>query len=326
MADKEKELAAEFLLEEYKELNNTLHINEERGEKRLEFFVTISTIVLGATGFIITKFGEIKDEFKLLLNLVLIFLLAGLIIVGIITQKRLKKRNEITDGLKKDLTRIRNIYKRKIDPDNEILPPDYDAFKNPVHPTKNSRKFTSLFHIAIVINCVMIGTFVAFVSHAVGLEASAIIWLSVATTLFAIMAFSIAFRKKEEDKKDCNRVGALVYKLENNERLYLLVTSSTDPSCWVLPKGHLNVNEPLAFGAVREVLEEAGVAAFVEEPVGKLFFMHKGKEVIVCYFLMRLVKEVNESTEGRNKLWLPKKEAVEKLSFPELKNFVSRYA
>ena len=105
-----------------------------------------------------------------------------------------------------------------------------------------------------------------------------------------------------------------------------MVTSSTDPSCWALPKGHLNVNEPLAFGAVREVLEEAGVAAFVEEPVGKLFFMHKGKEVIVCYFLMRLVKEVNESTEGRNKLWLPKKEAVEKLSFPELKNFVSRYA
>lgn len=163
MEEKEKK-AFEFLIEEYKEFSNTLHINEERGEKRIEFFLTLSTAVLGAIGFFIKEFSCIEARFLNIIYLIIIFFLIGLIAIGIIIQKRLSKRNNIANELMSILKEIRENIRERTDPDYLVFPRNYSPFKNLDLNAPDSRRLTSLSHVAAVMVCILIGVAVAFIS------------------------------------------------------------------------------------------------------------------------------------------------------------------
>lgn len=318
----DKNLVAEFLLEEYKELHNTLHKNEEHSEKRLVFFVTISTVVLGAIGLLIKEFHYVQS-FLLPIYGIIILLLLGLSVIGIVIQERLKKRNITTDGLKKDIDRIRDIFK-EIDSKKEVLPLDYSAFINPDRVGESSRGFTTVLHIASVINCIMIGTAAAFFTHALNATNWVVVLIAVLATLVAAIVFIVVYGEKDAKLK-CTHAGGLVYKNENGRKVYLVVSSAKNPDKWVLPKGHIEKDESPGFAATREVLEEAGVIAFVEKPLIKQVFDKQGEKIVVQYYSMRLLRELDQGEEDRRKAWLTKSELIQKLSFKDAKKLVSRF-
>lgn len=187
-----KEIAFEFLIEEYKELNNTLHINEEKGEKRLEFFLTLSSVVLGAIGLFIKEFATIDKKFLDLIYLLIILLLIGLICIGFIIQRRLKKRNRTTDKLKSNISQIREIFKR-IDFAHTILPANYTAFSHAnqqITPQSFKRRYTSLLNIAAVFNFVLGGAAGAFISFAFGMNHKGVL---ISSAILATITIGISF-------------------------------------------------------------------------------------------------------------------------------------
>src|SRR4030095_12610274 len=100
----------EFLLEEYKAFNDSMHKSEESGEKRLTFFYTLSTAAVGIISFLLPKTftletltGDINNEIQpkiSVVHLIILVFLLSLFIIGIIIQRRLDKRNRTTDDLK----------------------------------------------------------------------------------------------------------------------------------------------------------------------------------------------------------------------------------
>lgn len=314
--------ALNFLLEEYKELNNTLLINEERSEKRLQFFVTLSSFVLGAIGLFVKGFKAYDSSFLTLIYLIIILFLTGLILIGFIIQKRLKKRNEITDGLKIDIKEIRKIF-QEIDKSNGILPEDYEACGNRLANGKvkdDKRSFTSLYHIASVINCVIAGTTFAFISFAFRWPPMIAVAGSIVSAL--IMAALILVNSRTVYR--LTHSGGLVYKKEDGKKKYLVITSSKDPSRWVLPKGHIEQDETPQFTAIREVMEETGILALPVKAIGYQRYVRANENVHVKYYLMKYVQTASVSTEQRKMLWLSKKEAIKQISFTETKRMVEQ--
>jgi 8-oxo-dGTP pyrophosphatase MutT (NUDIX family) len=113
--------------------------------------------------------------------------------------------------------------------------------------------------------------------------------------------------------------GGIVVRGEGDRPRYLLVRARLDPTQWVIPKGHIEAREAPEEAALREVREEAGVAARVEAPLGFLAF----GDVCAAIFLMRYERDV-APVEDREKAWLPFEAARERLTFPEARDLLER--
>jgi 8-oxo-dGTP pyrophosphatase MutT (NUDIX family) len=95
-----------------------------------------------------------------------------------------------------------------------------------------------------------------------------------------VIAMEAAKLGPREGARDGPLVGAVVYRKDKQkgtgreEFRYLLVQAKSQPSEWVLPKGHVELGENHRQTAVRETLEETGVWGRVrdflsEQPIGK---------------------------------------------------------
>jgi ADP-ribose pyrophosphatase YjhB (NUDIX family) len=86
--------------------------------------------------------------------------------------------------------------------------------------------------------------------------------------------------------------GGAVYKKTWFRVKYLIVQSSKDLHQWVLPKGHIESGEDTKDTAVREVREETGVWARINEDLGDEVFnvkeskKAKANEITVHFYLM----------------------------------------
>jgi ATP adenylyltransferase len=96
-------------------------------------------------------------------------------------------------------------------------------------------------------------------------------------------------------------------------RVALRRTSSGD---WVLPKGHIEEGESVAVAAVREVVEEMGLATRILDWLGDLRFTYR-KERHVGYFLLRVERRLPEfaAHDGVDTFFLAPEEALELLTF-----------
>ncbi|MFN2458268.1 MAG: NUDIX domain-containing protein [Chitinophagaceae bacterium] len=111
--------------------------------------------------------------------------------------------------------------------------------------------------------------------------------------------------------------GGLVYKIEDTDTLYLLVTAKGSSSEWVLPKGHIETGETPEFAAVREVIEEAGILARPEKIITHLHYIKGIEKVFIQYYLMKFVMEVITGSESRTRKWVSKEQAINLLSFED---------
>lgn len=85
---------------------------------------------------------------------------------------------------------------------------------------------------------------------------------------------------------------------------------------WVLPKGHIEAGESAATAAIREIMEEMGLATRLLDWVGDTR-LHYKKERHIGYFLVRVERELPEFAQhnGVDTFFLAPDEAVGRLTF-----------
>ena len=95
-----------LLLADLEHFGDALLRNEEMGEKRLSFFLTLVTAVIAAVGALLSE----KVQTTLNVKELVPGALYALLVVGILTYLRMLQRNAVTDGYIKTMTHIRCEY------------------------------------------------------------------------------------------------------------------------------------------------------------------------------------------------------------------------
>lgn len=84
---------------------------------------------------------------------------------------------------------------------------------------------------------------------------------------------------------------------------FLLVTSNSNRSLWIIPAGHIEAGETPPETALREVVEEAGVETLILSSLGVLeYIWYRNNQKILIethLYLMKYVKTVATNPEGR---------------------------
>jgi hypothetical protein len=122
--DEPKGHSVNFLLAEYRYLGDCFWRNEEIGERRVNFFITLVTAAITALVTLATrKQGDLgEDE----VYFIVVFALLALLSFGIVTLLRMIHRNTVTDEYKDAMKMIRDRFR---DWDDKRLK-DYYPFKS----------------------------------------------------------------------------------------------------------------------------------------------------------------------------------------------------
>jgi hypothetical protein len=195
--DDQQNHSVELLLAEYQYLGDCFWRNEEVGERRVDFFITVTAALIAASLAAIEQdFVALGDDVVPALSLGL----AALLLFGFVTLVRMIHRNVTTDDYKRKQNRIRRYF---ADKDPDILKHlAYDPYE--VTPrTKKWHKVISLGHGGLVETVQLLNSFIAFTLGAllalrfprwnawlVGLVCSVAAW-----------SLQFAYVKKRYDKK-----------------------------------------------------------------------------------------------------------------------------
>jgi 8-oxo-dGTP pyrophosphatase MutT (NUDIX family) len=110
------------------------------------------------------------------------------------------------------------------------------------------------------------------------------------------------------------QAGAVVFRERDKVLEILLIRPSSGQDEWVFPKGHIEPDELEVHTALREALEESGVAGRIVGAVdGVSRFLSKNEPVEVRYYVMECVEQ-KVASESRQHLWLPLTLAAEVLT------------
>jgi 8-oxo-dGTP pyrophosphatase MutT (NUDIX family) len=332
----DKSFIKDLLLEDYKYLCDSFWKNEETGEKRVQFLITLVTAVMAALATLLST--SIKDgnadnvisRIEIIIPIIL-FSLLSLLMIGIITLLRILKRNEVTDGYKYEMDEIRQRFKDYFDKDLGILY-NYNPFIKKSIIRLPIRKLGGLAHTVAVINSIIISSFAAIImlNDSNQLTKNAI-FITIITFIFSfiIQFFYIWIRddryKNYLEMTKYTHAGGIVYRIENDEIKYLIITAKKKSADWVLPKGHIEYkkDKSLMETAKREVKEETGIKADVLKPVGSIKFLMDEEIVNTKFFLMKYSKETKKrKSENRQQEWFLFNEALDRLTFPDTKKLI----
>jgi 8-oxo-dGTP pyrophosphatase MutT (NUDIX family) len=113
----------------------------------------------------------------------------------------------------------------------------------------------------------------------------------------------------------------------NDEEEFLLVQASRNRNDWVLPKGHIEPGEEPSLTAVREVHEETGHWARVEEWLEDSLLIKDKPTPMVRWFVMRWDGEKEaRPPEGRQHEWLVLKAALDRATYEETRKLLDQAA
>ena len=153
-------------------------------------------------------------------------------------------------------------------------------------------------------------------------------------------------QKIEEGLYDERSAGGLVYKIENNKILWLLIKTisgfKTDvrkigkqkTTAYKFPKGHLKESEFLKTAALREVEEEGQVKAKIIDKLGSnnyiIWDREERKKIIkkVTFFLMEYAGQSNlkyyDTEVVLEREWYTVEEALKKLAYESEKTLLKK--
>jgi ADP-ribose pyrophosphatase YjhB (NUDIX family) len=340
--------AKDLLLEDYRYFSESFWKNEQTGETRVNLFVGIVTLVVGALAALINQqnapFGEP-------LRLVVLGSLFSLLALGLITFARMLTRNENTDGYKKSMDTIRQLFKDHFDDDDGILLHYYPFGapqmeerngKDKTHGTASKlgkwwkeykkeirpRKFGGLAHTVAAINSLILAGLVGVAVYPIPFEGTSLVWVYGFSTASFFLGFEaqliyVAYREAQAGENlrtgTCTHAGGVVYKLEDGVVHYLIVRPKNNKDEWVLPKGHIEKKEGHGEAALREVHEETGVVGRLISPVTSIEFKTGKENVHAKFYLMECLYE-SDGSETRGKKWVPLEKALELMTFAENKH------
>jgi bis(5'-nucleosidyl)-tetraphosphatase len=123
--------------------------------------------------------------------------------------------------------------------------------------------------------------------------------------------------------------GAVIFRIEDNEPIYLLLHYGSGH--WDFVKGHIEKGETELQTVVRETEEETGITdlKFIDGFRERIkYFFHRGKEIVykevIFYLAETKTAKVRLSHEHVGYVWLPYKEALEMLTFENAKNVLKK--
>ncbi len=329
-------LGISLLWKDYDHISKSLAENENVGEKRITFFLTLTTAIITAIITFNTT-GKISTDIKLLTSISAIFTLLA---IGLIILLRMIKRNKITDEYKIALDSIRQRIKDFSGSDWYLR--DYTLLgqmkpgplrgrngKKTINRKNKPRKLGSLTHIMAILNSALATAIIGLIIFHMNVT------LAKAILLYCILPFIILFitlfiiqylfvfiiekkNRKALRKHLPTHAGGVVYRMKKGELQIMLVTAKNKDDIWVLPKGHIIKHEGHGECAIREVWEESGWITSLVQPIATTTYSTSEKIKIVKYYLMtperQLIEPENISDEGRKVKWMSFVEANEKIS------------
>ncbi|MEM4714436.1 MAG: NUDIX domain-containing protein [Candidatus Nanoarchaeia archaeon] len=128
--------------------------------------------------------------------------------------------------------------------------------------------------------------------------------------------------------------GFIIFRIEKNQRKYLLLykkPSGIYKERWSFPKGIIEKGEDELKAAIRETKEETGIKNFkqIKNFKEKAHYIYKKENDLVskdvAYFLAKTrQKKAILDFEHSDYIWLPYREALEKLTFKTDKNVLKK--
>jgi 8-oxo-dGTP pyrophosphatase MutT (NUDIX family) len=109
----------------------------------------------------------------------------------------------------------------------------------------------------------------------------------------------------------------------NDDPRCLVVTAKRAPADWLFPKGHIEPGETPEQTALREAKEEAGITGRVVERIGDTSFRFESADIHVEFFLVECLGQADAS-EGRQRRWCTRDEALRLLTFANLRELLER--
>lgn len=115
-------------------------------------------------------------------------------------------------------------------------------------------------------------------------------------------------------KRKCS--GCAVFRIEDGELQFLLVTSSTNTGRWTFPKGGIEPNLSAQNSAIKEVYEEAGVNCEIVTSLGSYRYVKGGAIQEVEMFAARYTGDTDDwpEMELRKREWVKYNKAIKKLN------------
>ena len=233
-----------LLLAEYQQYSEAFWRNEEAGERRVTFFITLTTAVIAAIVALRTSEVEISD---LTIRQITLAALSIVTIFGFTTFLRMLQRDRVTDEYKDIIGYLREQLRRRATDLN-----DYEL------PFKTQRHW--LLRGGLAITVALMNSVLLTVLIALWIEES---WqpgaaASVFILSFVAQAFGVRARKKKEERSETFRagVGAVIV----NQAGDVLALERRDiPGAWQMPQGGLKIGESPLVAVKREVREETGI-------------------------------------------------------------------
>lgn len=109
-----------------------------------------------------------------------------------------------------------------------------------------------------------------------------------------------------------HQAGGVVFRFDTVKNRYkiLMVTSKRDFNKWLFPKGDIDAGDTDRYTARKEVLEEAGIVGEVMDYLGSITYIDMMFVIDLRLFLVKFLRESNESREKRLRRWVDSNEAV----------------
>ncbi len=241
----------EFLMEEYRFFTQSFWKNEELGERRVTFFITLTTAVLAAV-VALTEIGSTAISVKQVAT----GALAALFAFGVVTYFRIRQRNAVTDEYKTIVAYLRE----KLRQNDEHL----EEYALPFAPSTHWLLRGGLVQMVAVINGVILAVlFALHLPNGVPVPTLSrfnipswcvFIGVFVASYLGAVWPTRVRGRRASQTFR------AGVTALIINERGQTLALERSDiPGSWQLPQGGMKIGEEPLTAVYRETWEETGI-------------------------------------------------------------------
>lgn len=234
-----------LLLAEYEHFSTSFWKNEEVGEKRVNFFITLTTAIIAGIVTLVTRNHSADFDFLPIASVAL----SGIFLFGLVTFFRILQRNRITDEYKEIIDYLREELRRRSSSLSEYELP----FRS-----KGAMLFRGgLAETVAVVNSFIISVIVAlWFGKGLG-------WLSVPCSFIVLFVLQVTVAKRARKKKKESRsqmyragVGAVV----KGPGGKVLVLERIDvPGAWQLPQGGLEIGEEPIEAIKREIREETGI-------------------------------------------------------------------
>jgi putative (di)nucleoside polyphosphate hydrolase len=234
-----------LLLAEYQFFTNSFWKNEEIGEKRVEFFITLTTAIIAGIVALVTSEPANFSQTDVLQ--IATAALAGTFLFGFMTFLRMLHRNRVTDEYKEIVSYLREQLQKR-----SVSLSDYDL------PFRLHKRLLrgGLAETVALMNSIIVAIIVTLWSRGGwGLA-------GVLMTLLILFVFQMRVARKDRDKKESRSqtfragVGAIILDVEGK---VLALERKDVPGEWQLPQGGLEIGESPLEAVKREILEETGI-------------------------------------------------------------------